>query len=232
MGLVDYDSDSGSDAGRDTTTAPTAAAVIAQVSLPITSVAKGKRKRTSFDAASTQVREHRRGVVRENQSHAVLDKHSPIPRLFPAAQAPAQLCNRPSGLYTFSQAQSDQDDRAAAAVTGTSDRPGDALVHADQDAPREDSAILRAFQNDRGRRHRRPSNEHIVIHDYNVDEVAAAHAQSHHAQDAPTRARFISGGRHQLSSLLNAAIGQNDALTEQFARDKQRKRESGRRYGF
>lgn len=69
------------------------------------------------------------------------------------------------------------------------------------------------------------------IHDYDVDTIAKGQDAQGDAA-SPSRVRFISGGRHRLSSLLNAAVGQNDALVEQFARDKRKKSDSARRSGF
>ncbi|ORY84511.1 mitotic checkpoint regulator, MAD2B-interacting-domain-containing protein [Protomyces lactucae-debilis] len=47
-----------------------------------------------------------------------------------------------------------------------------------------------------------------------------------------TTVRSIGGGKHQLSSLLNSALSQREALEAQFAKNKDKKRSAGARYGF
>ncbi|KAF3915419.1 hypothetical protein AA313_de0209168 [Arthrobotrys entomopaga] len=92
-----------------------------------------------------------------------------------------------------------------------------------------DEASMRMFMGRRGR------NAEIKLVDFNVDQEYANNEAARKAGElAPEKnvIRSIKPGKHQLTSLLNAAQSQRTALEESFAQGRRNKKESGSKYGF
>ncbi|KAK6501559.1 hypothetical protein TWF481_009395 [Arthrobotrys musiformis] len=92
-----------------------------------------------------------------------------------------------------------------------------------------DEADMRMFMGRRGR------NAEIKIMDFNVDREYEKNEAARAAGElAPERTvvRSIKPGKHQLTSLLNAAQNQRAALEESFAEGRRNKKEAGSKYGW
>ncbi|KAK6348215.1 hypothetical protein TWF718_006025 [Orbilia javanica] len=92
-----------------------------------------------------------------------------------------------------------------------------------------DEAEMRMFMGRRGR------NAEIKIMDFNVDKEYEKNEAARVAGElAPERnvVRSIKPGKHQLTSLLNAAQSQRAALEESFAEGRRNKKEAGSKYGW
>ncbi|RVD85626.1 uncharacterized protein DFL_003943 [Arthrobotrys flagrans] len=92
-----------------------------------------------------------------------------------------------------------------------------------------DEAEMRMFMGRRGR------NAEIKIMDFNVDQEYEKNEAARAAGElAPERnvVRSIKPGKHQLTSLLNAAQNQRAALEESFAEGRRNKKEAGSKYGW
>ncbi|KAK6543779.1 hypothetical protein TWF694_000511 [Orbilia ellipsospora] len=92
-----------------------------------------------------------------------------------------------------------------------------------------DEASMRMFMGRRGR------NAEIKLVDFNVDEEYANNEAARKAGElAPEKnvVRSIKPGKHQLTSLLNAAQSQRAALEESFAQGRRNKKEAGSKYGW
>ncbi|EWC44496.1 hypothetical protein DRE_06764 [Drechslerella stenobrocha 248] len=92
-----------------------------------------------------------------------------------------------------------------------------------------DDAAMRMFMGRRGR------NAEIKLMDFNVDDEyeknEAARAEGALAPEKNV-VRSIKPGKHQLTSLLNAAQSQRAALEESFAQGRRNKKEAGSKYGW
>ncbi|KAK6358276.1 hypothetical protein TWF730_007625 [Orbilia blumenaviensis] len=92
-----------------------------------------------------------------------------------------------------------------------------------------DEASMRMFMGRRGR------NAEIKVMDFNVDQEYEKNEAARAAGElAPERnvVRSIKPGKHQLTSLLNAAQSQRAALEESFAEGRRNKKEAGSKYGW
>ncbi|KAF3195730.1 hypothetical protein TWF225_000122 [Orbilia oligospora] len=92
-----------------------------------------------------------------------------------------------------------------------------------------DEAEMRMFMGRRGR------NAEIKLVDFNVDKEYEKNEAARAAGElAPERnvVRSIKPGKHQLTSLLNAAQSQRAALEESFAEGRRNKKEAGSKYGW
>ncbi|KAK6518020.1 hypothetical protein TWF506_005185 [Arthrobotrys conoides] len=92
-----------------------------------------------------------------------------------------------------------------------------------------DEAEMRMFMGRRGR------NAEIKLVDFNVDKEYERNEAARAAGElAPERnvVRSIKPGKHQLTSLLNAAQNQRAALEESFAEGRRNKKEAGSKYGW
>ncbi|EGX52078.1 hypothetical protein AOL_s00043g468 [Orbilia oligospora ATCC 24927] len=92
-----------------------------------------------------------------------------------------------------------------------------------------DEAEMRMFMGRRGR------NAEIKLVDFNVDKEYERNEAARAAGElAPERnvVRSIKPGKHQLTSLLNAAQSQRAALEESFAEGRRNKKEAGSKYGW
>ncbi|KAK6341318.1 hypothetical protein TWF696_008397 [Orbilia brochopaga] len=92
-----------------------------------------------------------------------------------------------------------------------------------------DEAEMRMFMGRRGR------NAEIKLMDFNVDaEYEKNEAARAAGATAPEKnvVRSIKPGKHQLTSLLNAAQSQRAALEESFAQGRRNKKEAGSKYGW
>ncbi|EPS38158.1 hypothetical protein H072_8031 [Dactylellina haptotyla CBS 200.50] len=92
-----------------------------------------------------------------------------------------------------------------------------------------DEASMRMFMGRRGR------NAEIKLMDFNVDQEYEKNEAARAAGElAPEKnvVRSIKPGKHQLTSLLNAAQSQRTALEESFAQGRRNKKEAGSKYGW
>ncbi|KAF3916090.1 hypothetical protein ABW20_dc0104374 [Dactylellina cionopaga] len=92
-----------------------------------------------------------------------------------------------------------------------------------------DEASMRMFMGRRGR------NQEIKLMDFNVDKEYEKNEAARVAGElAPEKnvVRSIKPGKHQLTSLLNAAQSQRAALEESFAQGRRNKKEAGSKYGW
>ncbi|ANB11733.1 hypothetical protein AWJ20_4555 [Sugiyamaella lignohabitans] len=102
----------------------------------------------------------------------------------------------------------------------------------------EDSGVGLGQINKLESRHGRTkrSEQQIQIVDFNVDEFYQENerlkASGALEDNSKNRVTAISGGKHQLTSLLRSAQKNRDGLEEQFARNKQTKNQAGKQYGF
>lgn len=79
-----------------------------------------------------------------------------------------------------------------------------------------------------------PTGSAVNVVNFNTDQEYAANemfrASGEQVQHNPVRG--IAPGKHSLKQLVNAAVGQKDALEESFATGRRNKKEAGNKYGW
>ncbi|GAO48816.1 hypothetical protein SAICODRAFT_6895 [Saitoella complicata NRRL Y-17804] len=95
-----------------------------------------------------------------------------------------------------------------------------------------DEAVLEKYEG-RRRKGQKPITANII--DYNVEEQYNLNEEllrTGQLQPQTQPVRAIAPGRHQLSSLVNAAHSQKESLEENFAQGRKNKSEGGQKYGW
>ncbi|BFZ60394.1 hypothetical protein YB2330_001430 [Saitoella coloradoensis] len=160
----------------------------------------------------------------------------PKPSLAPTASpiladtAPAPVPVDSNDMYAPSASNDLYPNQGAAAYTNHNPQAGGHAQMASQLGV--DEAILEKYEG-RRRKGQKPITANII--DYNVEEQYNLNEEllrTGQLQPQTQPVRAIASGRHQLSSLVNAAHSQKESLEEHFAQGRKNKSEGGQKYGW